>query len=85
MPRKPSDYWKQNFGVTFEDDEIGIKTRGYSGTSTLLWGSDYPHGDSVFPHSQEVLNRILAECTPEERHKMTVKNVIELYELPFQA
>jgi uncharacterized protein len=85
VPRKPSDYWKQNFRVTFEDDEIGIKTRAYSGTSTLLWGSDYPHGDSVFPHSQEVLNRILAECTPEERHEMTVKNVIELYDLPFQA
>jgi predicted TIM-barrel fold metal-dependent hydrolase len=85
IPKKPSHYWKQNFLATFEDDEIGIKTRDIIGTSTMLWGSDYPHGDSVFPHSQEVLGRILADCTPEERHEMTVKNVVKLYDLPFEA
>jgi predicted TIM-barrel fold metal-dependent hydrolase len=85
LPEPPSYYWKQNFRITFEDDEIGVKTRNYSGSSTLMWGSDYPHGDSVFPHSQEVLGRILAECTPEERYEMTVKNVVELYDLPFEV
>ena len=82
---QPSAYWKQNFLVTFEDDAIGIMTRDIIGTNTLLWGNDYPHGDSVFPHSQEVLNRILQDCTPEERYEMTVKNVVKLYDLPFEA
>jgi predicted TIM-barrel fold metal-dependent hydrolase len=85
IPRRPSEYWKQNFLVTFEDDEIGIMTRHISGTNTLMWGSDYPHGDSVFPDSQGVLNRILQVCTPEERYEMTVKNVVKLYDLPFEA
>ena len=85
IPRKPSDYWKQNFLVTFEDDEIGIKTRDIIDTSTMLWGNDYPHGDSVFPHSQEVLGRILSDCTPNERYEMTAKNVVDLYDLPFEA
>lgn len=85
IPRTPSDYWKQNFLATFEDDDIGIRTRDINGTSTLMWGNDYPHGDSVFPHSQEVLERIMADCTPEERYEMTVKNVVELYGLPFDA
>jgi predicted TIM-barrel fold metal-dependent hydrolase len=85
IPRRPSEYWKQNFLVTFEDDEIGIKTRYISGTNTLMWGSDYPHGDSVFPDSQGVLDRIMAECTPEERYEMTVKNVVKLYDLPFEV
>jgi uncharacterized protein len=85
MPQKPSYYWRRNFRITFEDDEIGIKTRDYSGTNTLMWGSDYPHGDSVFPHSQEVLDRILEDCTPEERFEMTVKNVVELYDLPYEV
>jgi predicted TIM-barrel fold metal-dependent hydrolase len=85
IPNPPSYYWKRNFLATFEDDEIGIKTRDLIGTNTLLWGSDYPHGDSVFPHSQPTLDRILAECTPQERYEMTVKNVVDLYHLPFQA
>ena len=84
IPMKPSEYWRRNFLATFEDDDLGIITRGYIGTNTLMWGNDYPHGDSVFPHSQKVLTEVLAECTPEERYEMTVKNVVELYNLPFK-
>ena len=80
----PSHYWKRNFFATFEDDPIGIMTREWIGSETLIWGNDYPHGDSVFPHSQQVLNEILSDCTPEERWQMTVKNVVELYDLPFK-
>ncbi len=84
IPMKPSDYWRRNFAATFEDDDLGIMTREYIGTNTLMWGNDYPHGDSVFPHSQKVLTDILADCTPEERYEMTVKNVVEIYNLPFK-
>jgi hypothetical protein len=59
-------------------------TRSFIGPETMLWGNDYPHGDSVFPHSQQVLSEIMTECTPEERWQMTVKNVVELYNLPFE-
>src|SRR5262249_3763070 len=64
-------------------DPLGIMTRSFIGPETLLWGNDYPHGDSIFPHSRQVLSEILSDCTPEERWLMTVKNVIELYDLPF--
>ena len=83
VPRPPSDYWKQNFLVTFEDDEIGVHTRHISGHHTLMWGNDYPHGDSVFPNSQKVIDEIMVDCTDAERFDMTVRNVVELYDLPF--
>jgi hypothetical protein len=38
----------------------------------------------VFPHSQQVLGEILTDCTPQERWQMTVKNVVDLYGLPFE-
>ncbi len=84
LPIKPSDYWKRQFYVTFEDDPLGIRTRDYIGTNTILWGNDYPHGDSVFPNSQSVLTDVLSECTREEIYEMTLKNVVELYNLPFK-
>ena len=84
LREKPSFYWKRNFYVTFEDDALGIRQRDVIGSNTLMWGSDYPHGDSVFPHSKDVLASVLAECTAQERWEMTVKNVVELYNLPFQ-
>ena len=84
LPRLPSSYWRSNFFATFEDDPLGIMTRDFIGVDTLMWGKDYPHGDSVFPNSKQVLSEILSNCTPEERWKMTVKNVVELYDLPFE-
>ncbi len=84
IPKEPSLYWRRNFHIVYEDDPLGIRARDFIGTNTMLWGNDYPHGDSVFPHSQQVLSEILAECTPEERYEMTVKNVVELYNLPFK-
>jgi hypothetical protein len=32
-----------------------------------------------------VLDRIMADCSTEERYAMTVKNVVDLYDLPFEA
>lgn len=84
IPEPPSHYWHQSFFVTFEDDDLAVRTRDVIGPSTMLWGSDYPHGDSIFPNSPATLERILADCTPEERHAMTARNVVELYGLPFE-
>jgi predicted TIM-barrel fold metal-dependent hydrolase len=59
--------------------------KGLVGTgTTLMWGSDYPHGDSIFPESLDVLDRILNECKAEKRYEMTAKNVVKLYDLPFE-
>ena len=80
-----SDYWRRNFRTTFEDDDIGIRTRDEIGVDSLMWASDYPHGDSVWPDSKSTVDRIMADCTPEERHAMTVKNVVALYGLPIEA
>lgn len=84
LPRLPSSYWHTNFYATFEDDPLGILTRDFIGVNTMLWGNDYPHGDSIFPHSMQVLSEVLAECSEEERWQMTVKNVVDLYNLPFE-
>ncbi len=84
LPLKPSDYWKRQFYVTFEDDPLGVRTRDYIGSNTIIWGNDYPHGDSVFPNSQKVLTEVLADCTRNEIYEMTVKNVVELYNLPYK-
>jgi predicted TIM-barrel fold metal-dependent hydrolase len=84
LPHPPSFYWKRQFFVTFEDDALGVRTRDYIGTNTIIWGNDYPHGDSVFPRSQAVLTDVLKDCTRDEIYQMTVKNVVDLYKLPFK-
>jgi predicted TIM-barrel fold metal-dependent hydrolase len=78
----PSDYWHRNFLVTFEDDPIGIRTRDFIGVDNLMWGSDYPHGDSVFPRSQEILDELFDGVPETDRAAITAGNVTRLYNLP---
>ena len=85
----PSEYFRRQFYMTFEDDEIGLLTADYIGVDNLMWGSDYPHHDSIWPHSQEVLDRIF-EKIPEDRRedyrqRMTVENVSRLYQIGVPA
>ena len=77
----PSAYWERQFYATFEDDRFGILTREGIGTHTLLWANDYPHHDSIWPHSQEVLADIMQGVDDDDREAMTVGNASRLYKL----
>jgi predicted TIM-barrel fold metal-dependent hydrolase len=83
LPRKPSEYWHRQFIATFEDDPIGIRTRDFIGTANLMWGSDYPHGDSIFPESQPILDSLFGPDEEHDRFLLTAANVTQLYNLPF--
>ena len=48
-----------------------------------MWGSDYPHGDSIFPNSQRILDEIFEGVPEDDRYRITAKNACELYDLPF--
>ena len=76
---KPSEYWLRQFYATFEDDRPGILTRDSIGVETLMWGCDFPHHDSVWPHSQEVLDVVFEGIPDQVRQTTNVDNVCKLY------
>ena len=78
---KPSDYFHRNIFLGFQEDELGIRLRDMIGVDNLQWGSDYPHMESTFPKSQEVLEDILADCTEEEKAKIAGGNAARVYRL----
>ena len=86
LDMEPSEYFRRQFYATFEDDEIGVRTREFIGVDNLLWGNDYPHHDSIWPHSMEILDRIFQGVPEDEKKKMTSENVLKLYalELPVE-
>ena len=65
----PSDYFLRNVFHSFQEDALGIRLRDIIGVDNLLWGSDYPHFESTFPRSREIIEEILADCTEEEKAK----------------
>ena len=75
------EIWKRQFFATIEDDTAALGTRELIGEETLLWGSDYPHTDSTWPCSAQVLDEMFENYTPETRDKITRTNVANLYSL----
>ena len=77
----PSDYFRNNCFLGFQEDALGIRDRHIIGVDTLQWGADYPHGESTFPRSREILDNILADCTEEEKAKIVGGNAARIYHL----
>ena len=66
LPELPSHYWHQNMFASFEEDAFGIRVRHDLGVENLLWATDYPHPDSTWPHSQEVIHEHFRDVPVEE-------------------
>ena len=81
LSMKPSEYVRRQMRFTFFNDAIGPLTANYIGTDLLMWSSDYPHQNSTWPHSRDVIARDLGGFSPEDRDKMLWKNVVELHKL----
>ncbi|HIG40660.1 MAG: amidohydrolase family protein [bacterium] len=78
---RPHDVWRRQFYATIEDDRPAILTREIIGVDNLMWGSDYPHVDSTWPCSMEVLDEIFEGVSDVDREKITSGNVKALYQL----
>jgi predicted TIM-barrel fold metal-dependent hydrolase len=75
----PSDFFHGNIYVSFQEDDLGIRLRELIGVEQLMWGSDYPHAESTWPKSREILERILADIPNAEKAKIAGGNVARLY------
>ena len=77
----PSDFFRSNCFLGFQEDTLGIEQRNRIGVDTLMWGADYPHLESTFPRSREILEHILGDCTEAEKAKIVGGNAARVYNL----
>jgi uncharacterized protein len=80
--RKPSEIFHEHVFCTFMRDHTAVKNRDIVGIRNIMWGSDYPHIDSTWPHSGEVLESHFEGVSLEDQRRIGRQNVIELYHLP---
>ncbi len=81
LKMKPSDYWRRQCKATFQFDRIGTKLIDEMGVETLMWGSDYPHGDGVWPDSSKYIAEQFGHLPADVMHKMTCENAGRFYGL----
>jgi predicted TIM-barrel fold metal-dependent hydrolase len=79
LKMKPSDYWRRQCYATYQSDRIGIKLLDEIGEDNIMWGSDFPHPDGIWPDSQEYIQRELGQLPAATRHKIVCANAAKLY------
>jgi predicted TIM-barrel fold metal-dependent hydrolase len=81
LPHRPSEYIRRQLWAAFLDDPIGPATYKLFGEDQYMWGSDFPHTDSTWPKSRQVIERNFAGVPSDVRTKMVFTNVAKLYGL----
>ncbi len=77
----PSFYFRRQVSATFQDDRVGVVMRHFIGVNNLMWASDFPHSDSTWPNSRQVIARDFEGVPDDERRLMTADNAAALYAL----
>ena len=79
LSRLPSEIFSEHIYTTFQDDWVAFKTADLMNWRRLMWANDFPHSDSTWPWSQEMLDEHGKHLTDEQRQAILCDNVAELY------
>jgi len=76
----PSDVFRRNFWLCFIDDDVGLDHLDVVGSTHTMYEVDYPHSDSTWPTSPELLGERLARFDDETVAGITHRNALDLFE-----
>jgi predicted TIM-barrel fold metal-dependent hydrolase len=75
----PSEQWREFCFVGGTLDAPSVAERDDLGVKTLMWGSDFPHVESSWPHTTEHLASIFAGVPDAEITAMTSANAARCF------
>jgi predicted TIM-barrel fold metal-dependent hydrolase len=79
LSRRPSDYFRDQVYLTFQDDWVAFKSVDMMNVERLMWANDFPHSDATWPDSQALLRTHGSALTEYQRARILHDNVAELY------
>ena len=75
----PSEVFLERIVTCFIDDPFGIESRNKLNLDMITWECDYPHSDSSWPLSPELLAESLADVPDHEVAKIHARAALRLF------
>jgi len=75
----PSEVFHEHFMVSLIDDAYGVRNIDSVGEDNIAWECDYPHSDSTWPRSPEVLWERVKNLPEHQIEKLTYRNAIKFF------
>jgi predicted TIM-barrel fold metal-dependent hydrolase len=81
LPKPPSFYMDRNVFGSFIQDRIGILNRNEPGAGNIMWSSDYPHSETTFPKSHEIVARDFEGVPEDDIKEIVCERARRVYQL----
>ena len=81
LKNMPSEIFKRQVWATFQTDFVGLHLTQFFGEGHVMWGSDYPHPDSTWPFSKEIIAKDSDHLPEDLKRKVYRENAAALYGL----
>ena len=78
---KPSEVFKRQVYGTFQQSPTAMRLLQFWGAENLLWASDYPHPDSIWPNSVRTIGETMGHMDPDIVRGIVGGNAAKLYGL----
>jgi hypothetical protein len=79
LPLSPSQYFARQCAVSSFVGPEEAAARYDIGVHNLMWGSDYPHIEGTWPHTQAKLKEAFADVPGSETARVVGGNAIDVY------
>jgi predicted TIM-barrel fold metal-dependent hydrolase len=75
----PKEYIYRQVYVSFQHDVTAVATMTGMGYQNVMWGSDYPHLEGTYGHTQKTLHELFDGVDKKVRHRITVGAFLDLF------
>ncbi len=78
---KPSDYFRRNGMTTYQQESCISDVVHLVGEDNIMWATDYPHQDCLFPDSRRIIEEQLGGLAEATKLKIICGNAVKFYHL----
>jgi uncharacterized protein len=82
LSMKPSEYFRRQCWISFEPDDPTLpRLADLIGEDRILWASDFPHSDAIYPGTVKALEDTIAPLGDDVKARIRGTNALDAYRL----
>jgi hypothetical protein len=85
IPEPPSTYYYRSVSGCFINDPHGLDSIAKVGLDNITCETDYPHSDSTWPDTKEIMTKLVAPLNDDQVYKIVRGNAIRILRLDLDA
>ena len=79
LSRSPGEIMREQVYASFQHDKSAVYAHTAMGFQNVMWGSDYPHMEGTFGHTQKTLHELFDDVDDAARERITRGAFLELF------